>query len=306
MQSVSVPFREIYPTSVIMSQLSLYKFFKRESVLPNPSGPLSRIIPASCIEAANKTVKDIVVLEPMVSTSGDGPEASTKKRGCYEQFTPEEKLQMGERAAEHGVTSTVQYFHKRCSDRAVKESSMRTWRNKYLTEIAKRKRVGEEETTMDLKQLPDKKRGRPLLLGDELDRRVKAYILDIQSKGAVVNSTIVIAVAQGIVSHYDSNMLEENGGHITLSKTWAKYLLYRMGFTKRRASLKAKLSVSNFLQRQEQFSYDAKVLIEMLEIPASLVINWNQTGIHYVPVSSWTMESAGLKRVEIAGGDDKR
>ena len=148
-----------YFQSVIMSQLSLYNFFKRESVLPNSSGPLSRIIPASYIEAANKTVKDIVVLDAMVSTSGDGPKASTKKRGCYEQFTPEEKLQMGKRAAEHGVTSTVRYFHKRFSDCAVKESSVCTWRNKYLKEIAKRKRVGEEETTMDLKQLPDKKRG---------------------------------------------------------------------------------------------------------------------------------------------------
>ena len=114
------------------------------------------------------------------------------------------------------------------------------------------------------------------------------------------------AVAQGIVSHHDSNMLEQNGGHITLSKTWAKYLMYHMGFTKRRASINGKLSVSNFLKLQEQFSYDAKVLIEMLEIPAYLVINWDQTGIYYVPVSSWIMESAGLKRVEIAGGDDKR
>ena len=68
-----------YFQSVIMSQLLLYKFFKRKSVLPNPSSPLSRIIPASCIEAANKTVKDIVVLEAMVSTSSDGPEASMKK-----------------------------------------------------------------------------------------------------------------------------------------------------------------------------------------------------------------------------------
>ena len=90
--------------------------------------------------------------------------------------------------------------------------------------------------------------------------------MDLRSNGAVINSTIVIAVAQGIVSHYDSNMLEQNGGHITLSKTWAKYLLHRMGFTKRRASTKAKLSVSNFLQLQEQFSYDAKVLIEMLPL----------------------------------------
>ena len=44
----------------------------------------------------------------------------------------------------------------------------------------------------------------------------------------------------------------------------------------------------------------------MLEIPVSLVINWDQTGIHYVPVSSWTMEIAGLKQVEIAGADDNR
>ncbi len=43
----------------------------------------------------------------------------------------------------------------------------------------------------------------------------------------------------------------------------------------------------------------------MDEIPDELVINWDQTGIHYVPVSSWTMEKEESKRVEIAGIDDK-
>ena len=28
--------------------------------------------------------------------------------------------------------------------------------------------------------------------------------------------------------------------------------------------------------------------------------------IHYVPVSSWTMETEGLKRIEVAGKDNKR
>ena len=37
-----------------------------------------------------------------------------------------------------------------------------------------------------------------------------------------------------------------------------------------------------------------------------LVINWDQTGMHYVPVSSWTMAKEGSKRVEICGIDDKR
>ena len=121
-----------------MSQLSLYKFFQRDSALLKPCGPLSKVIPSSCIEAANKTVKDIVSLESTVSMSDHSCEASTKKeRGSYEQFTPEEKLQMGKRAAERGMASTIRYFQKLFSDRAVKESSVRTWRNKYLKRLPK-------------------------------------------------------------------------------------------------------------------------------------------------------------------------
>ena len=44
----------------------------------------------------------------------------------------------------------------------------------------------------------------------------------------------------------------------------------------------------------------------MDEIPDDLVINWDQTGIHYVPVSSWTMEKEGSKRIEIVVSDYKR
>ena len=43
----------------------------------------------------------------------------------------------------------------------------------------------------------------------------------------------------------------------------------------------------------------------MMEIPGSLVINWDQTGIHYVPVLQWTMEKEGMKRIEITGSQDK-
>ena len=115
-----------------------------------------------------------------------------------------------------------------------------------------------------------------------------------------------MACAEGIVKSYDSNLLECNGGHIVLTKGWAKYLMKCMGFVKRRASTKAKVSVSDFEQLKAQFIFDVKALIEMEEIPGALVINWNQTGVHYVPVSSWTMAQEGSKRVEIAGIDDKR
>jgi len=39
--------------------------------------------------------------------------------------------------------------------------------------------------------------------------------------------------------------------------------------------------------------------------PPQLIINWDQTAVHYVPVGSWTMELEGAKRVDIAGKVDK-
>ena len=58
----------------------------------------------------------------------------------------------------------------------------------------------------------------------------------------------------------------------------------------RRASTKAKVSVSDF---EAQFIYNIHIVVEMEEIPRELVVNWDQTGIHYVPASSWTMEKEG-------------
>lgn len=115
---------------------------------------------------------------------------------------------------------------------------------------------------------------------------MQAYfkLVFLRQNGAVVNTAITMACAEGVVKSYDRNLLECNGGHISLTKHWAKYLMERMGFVKRRASTKAKVSVSDFDQLKAQFVFDIKAIIEMEEIPGELVISWDQTGIHYVPV----------------------
>ena len=43
----------------------------------------------------------------------------------------------------------------------------------------------------------------------------------------------------------------------------------------------------------------------MDEIPKD-IINFDQTGINYVPVTSWTMEQEGAKRLELVMKDDKQ
>ena len=53
------------------------------------------------------------------------------------------------------------------------------------------------------------------------------------------------------------------------------------------------------------FVFDAQAIIELEEIPDDLVMNWDQTDIHYAPASDWTMEKVGAKRDEIIGANYK-
>ena len=135
--------------------------------------------------------------------------------------------------------------------------------------------------------------------------QVRAYLKAVRANGPVVNTAIAIGCAEGI-RNKDNNLLAVNGGHIALTKSWAKHLLEQMGFVKWKASMKAKINIDHFEAVKEQFLLDVKVVVEMEEIPHDLIINWDQNGIHYIPIGSWIMEKVGAKQVEITAVDDKR
>ena len=66
------------------------------------------------------------------------------------------------------------------------------------------------------------------------------------------------------------------------------------------------MDVKKFDEVKKLFLQDFRNVIMMDEVPAELVINWDQTGLNYVLVSQWTMEQEGAKRVKIDGKDDKQ
>lgn len=66
---------------------------------------------------------------------------------------------------------------------------MRTWMNKYKVELVQRRKCG---SGTEMKRLPSKRRGHPLLLGDVLDNQVKEYVKSLREAGAVVNSWLLL------------------------------------------------------------------------------------------------------------------
>ena len=293
--------------------MALLKYFKRlepkkseiiDTVLPKNDGPLANLMPNSAVEAANKAVRATLLESPRVPTEKDGDNADSRKkrRGSYQFFTPKERAELGKRAAECGMTSTIRYFTKvDGQERSLSPSTLFTWKEQYLRELAKRKHDEDPE----VKQLPLRKRGCPLLIGAELDARVQLYIKEMRRNGVVINTSVLMAAAEGIVTHHDANLLAKNGGSIVISKNWTRALLTKMNFVKQRGNTKAKVSVPEFEQLKAQFTYDVKSIIEIEEIPDSLVINWDHTAVNYIPVSSWTMEEECSKRVERAGMNDR-
>ena len=101
------------------------------------------------------------------------------------------------------------------------------------------------------------------------------YINYLRSTGAVVNTSVIIATAKGILMYKDANLLSG----MNLAKGWAKYLLSRMGYVKRRATSKAKVTIKNFDELKylkEDYLVEIKHVVEMDEIPTDLIINLDQ------------------------------
>ena len=64
------------------------------------------------------------------------------------------------------------------------ESTIRTWKTYYCAKLRERK----SGDSKPIEVLEERRRGRPLLLGEQLDSTVKAYIEDVRRLGGVVNT----------------------------------------------------------------------------------------------------------------------
>ena len=65
-------------------------------------------------------------------------------------------------------------------------------------------------------------------------------------------------------------------------------------------------SVADFAEVKRSFFRSVVETVTLEEIPPELILNWDQTGIMIIPLSSWMMHKRGARRVELTGLKDKR
>ena len=73
---------------------------------------------------------------------------------------------------------------------------------------------------------------------------------------------------------HDKSLLKENGGSLQLIKNWAKSILYRMGYVKRRGNTTAKVSVEHLEVLKGQFLFDIQETVEMHLISSLIGTRW--------------------------------
>lgn len=137
-------------------------------------------------------------------------------------------------------------------------------------------------------ELPEKRRGRPLLVGSEIEEKV---LNTIRHAGGIVNYHIAIAA--------DSNLLVENGGHIDINKDWPKQLLGRMNLVKQHMTTKAKVKnlLINFENLKKQYLNDIYSIVLMKKIPKDLIIKWNSS-MCQSQIGLWNKKGRNMSKLQ--------
>ena len=221
---------------------------------------------------------------------------SSLKRKPYVKHSPEERYKIRKYASENGPIATVRKFQQRFPN--MNESTARTFRKRYESDLADAKRQGKTPST----SLPLKPQGRPFLLG-EIDEMVQRYILEASNRGSVITRGVAVSTAKALTAknlHLIGNVDVE-------SSHWAQSLYRRMGFRRRQATTsKLRIPEGTLKEIKLLFHHDIASKVEKFSILHSLIINLDKTPTKYVPVGRTTLAKKNTKTVPIKGSSDKR
>ena len=117
--------------------MSIRRYFKPVSGLPDPRGRLSQSIPPAAIAEANRLVQEAAQQSSAKSTS--------TKRRPYKTYHPADRLKIAKYACDHGVAAAARFFSKKLKD-TISESTVRSIRDSYKRELKAGKRSRDDDS----------------------------------------------------------------------------------------------------------------------------------------------------------------
>ena len=144
------------------------------------------------------------------------------------RYSPKVRADIGRYARLHGSSAAATYLSRKFGNK-VSVNTVHSIKKVYEEEA---KTKLEADSDDEVKVIPFKKRGRPLLLGEELDTKVQLYLKKVREGGGIVTARIAIGAARGILCSCDRFRLAEFGDPVELNPHWAYRLLDRMHFVR--------------------------------------------------------------------------
>ena len=155
----------------------------------------------------------------------------------------------------------------------------------------KKRKLGDADPTF--KVLPSAKRGHPLLIGETMDNQPN--IESVRDAGGPITTLIVMTVGTAVIREFDADLLAENNGPLPLTTNWAKSLLYRMNFVKRKGCSTAKPMVHNFDSVNSQLNIIIIIIHIVINIQISLIIIIvNHCFLSILTVLCWKINEASF------------
>ena len=154
----------------------MLRYFKRRPTGPPLPTEVNSLTKAE-VQRANDEVKNVLASIEESSSSG--------KRNKYNEYTAEERAKIGKYAAENGPARAVRHFST-IMTRKLPESTARRLKSEYLVEmkaLIKKTTDKELDSLPRVLALPKLMQGRPLLLGQELDKSVQNFVESMRKVG---------------------------------------------------------------------------------------------------------------------------
>ena len=113
----------------------------------------------------------------------------------------------------------------------------------------------------DVTKIYSKKRG---LQAEDLMKKAIETVQSLRLKRAPISSSIINAIAKGIVIANDKMLLVENGGHLSVSNSWARNILNEMERNgkkmKRHMAATSKIPMAPALLEEEKFTFQRNII----------------------------------------------